>query len=84
MVFVLLGLYPASVHRVTASLAQTPAQRESGNVPERYSIAYFVAPDPDAMIYVQPSRIIADGHMNYEPVVFETYSRRLFQASQKY
>lgn len=78
-----LSLNRARVRRVTAASAQSLSQRESGEVPERHSIAYFVGPDADALLYAQPSRTIADQCMRDEPVVFQTCSTKLFNAARK-
>lgn len=77
------GVYPSSMHRVTAPGGLELANGSDQDIPERNSLIYFLVPDPDAILYTPASRIIADKVMRYEPVVFRTHSEKLFKASQK-
>ncbi|KAH8732164.1 putative leucoanthocyanidin dioxygenase [Phaeosphaeriaceae sp. PMI808] len=67
--------YPSALHRVVAN---------EGNSGARYSIPYFVAPEPDAIIQPQPSRVAVDGKQVYEPLTFTEYSTKMFETINVY
>ncbi|KAF2686896.1 putative leucoanthocyanidin dioxygenase [Lentithecium fluviatile CBS 122367] len=64
------GFYPSTLHRVVASQGTTAA---------RYSIPYFVVPEPDGIVQPQPSRVAIDGKQLYEPVTFGGYSTKMLE-----
>ncbi|KAF2640373.1 putative leucoanthocyanidin dioxygenase [Massarina eburnea CBS 473.64] len=69
------GFYPSAFHRVVA---------HQGDAAARYSIPYFVAPEPDGIIQPQPSRVAADGEQHYDPVTFIDYSMKMLETINVY
>jgi isopenicillin N synthase-like dioxygenase len=69
------GFYPSAFHRVICN---------HDKVGPRYSIPYFVVPEPDAIVKPQPSRIAVDGEKMYEPVTFMEYSTKMFETVNVY
>ena len=52
---------------------------ESGT--DRYSLAYFHSPNPDAIIAPVPSRVSADNPAKYEPTVYRELVLAFFRAN---
>ncbi|CAF9917161.1 hypothetical protein IMSHALPRED_003480 [Imshaugia aleurites] len=64
------GYYPAGIHRVVI-----PASYRSS----RYSIPFFVSPDPDAVIVPQPSCVAAGQKRRYEPITYRGFLNAQFK-----
>ncbi|KAH8701528.1 putative leucoanthocyanidin dioxygenase [Talaromyces proteolyticus] len=71
------GFYPSARHRVVIS-----GKAKGEATPARYSIPYFLVPQPDGVIEPQPSLVVAHGKQVYKPVTFNSYSEEMFRATQ--
>ena len=65
------GVYPSAFHRV--SIPNRDSVAKGGHTPPRYSIPFFVVPEPDGVIDPLASLIKAQGNRLYKPVTYNTY-----------
>lgn len=65
----------STLHRVTLPPLQSELVGGKAVTRARYSIPYFVSPDPSAVIECLPACASAENPVKYAPVVQEVYRR---------
>ncbi|QBZ65069.1 hypothetical protein PoMZ_06773 [Pyricularia oryzae] len=83
------GYFKSTLHRVGIppdySDAAEPQEEQNGRrdlTPSRYSIPYFVSPNPDAVVDCFASCVTDDRPLGYERIIYEDY--RKMRASTQY
>ncbi len=67
--------------RWTNDVYESTPHRVLNPVAERYSIALFLDPNPDALVSAIPSCVAAGATPNYEPIRAEDYLKQRFEAT---
>ena len=76
------GYLPSAFHRVITPYKETLDANGTITVPDRYSIAYFVLPDPSRTIDPPKSLVEAEGVKRFEPVGWAEYLHQMLTASE--
>lgn len=73
----------STMHRVTAPPLSDRYSGPHRLTRERFSIPYFVSPDPDALIETLPACVDAEHPSKYEAVTQKEYSAMRFKATYR-